>query len=930
MKEPDLGTAKTAPEISPERWRRIEELFLRAVELPEAEQGALVAREAGDDPVVRAEVAALIAGDRKERENDASERLREKIASEAEQVVGARARAQVGRRLGPYRLIELLGEGGMGAVYLAERVDEEYRGRVAIKILQHGSGSPQAIARFRDERQILATLEHPGIVRLLDGGHTDDGLPYLVLERVDGVPITEYAREKGLKARALVELVLSACAALQYAHGKLVVHRDIKPSNLLVDRSGAPKLLDFGIAKLLDPHAEFAREASTRTGMPLLTPQYASPEQARGEPVSVATDVYSLGGVLYELVTGRPPQQPGGGHLETLRAICETQPPRASAVAPLELRREVKGDLDKIIEKALRKDARERYASVEQFADDLRRYLEGRPVKAHAATFAYRADKFVRRNQGKLALAVLFVAGLSAAALVSVSQARRAEAQARRADAEAARARERYGEVRKLANSLLFEIDEAIRDVAGTTRARELVVTRALTYLDWLAGQPDRDPALSRELALGYMKIGDIQGNPFDPNIGKPLEGLRSYEKAAGLLDGLDPADPAVISARIRVLFGTGFMYHISRDVERARARLTEALGRALEAPPGVEVDRVLVARAYLALAFHAKEINNVVEADRYTDEGLAFVDRWGAETDEARYWRASFLGRRADSAARAGDPEGAVAALRAVTALYADLADKNPTIPKYRREQVYALLLLGIATGGVGDSRLWVANVGDLDGAEAAFRQGLAILERIAADDPSDADAKVSVGIFRSSLGLVAAKRSPRGALAELERALKAYEAIPRETRATPYVRENEFILHCAMARSLAAAGQPDARARAAVGLDLAAGGPFNVAMCESLVGRMARELGDPAAAVARFESVRRALTPMADQPDTSALIGLVDTLQQLAALRPAEACAYHAEALARWNARPATTPYLRRRAGELAAAVERCAAKR
>ncbi|MCU0683206.1 MAG: serine/threonine protein kinase, partial [Polyangiaceae bacterium] len=374
MSAHDLGTAPTSPQPPPEHFHRVEELFDRASDLPEAERAAFLEEACAGDAALHLEVSSLLSS-----AEGARTLLRGQVAAEAGHVASSRTGAQIGRRLGPYRLLSSLGEGGMGVVYLAERDDDEYKRQVAIKILQHGLGSPQAIARFRDERQILAALEHPGIVRLLDGDSTAEGLPYLVLERVDGVPITRYVREHELRVRARIELVLRVCAALQYAHGKLVVHRDIKPSNILVDRAGAPKLLDFGIAKLLDPDAAFAREAHTRTGMALLTPEYASPEQARGEPVSVATDVYSLGAVLYELVTGRPPQQPSGGQLAVLRAICETEAPRPSTLAPPSLRRDVVGDLDKIIEKALRKDQAERYASVEQFADDLRRYLDGRP-----------------------------------------------------------------------------------------------------------------------------------------------------------------------------------------------------------------------------------------------------------------------------------------------------------------------------------------------------------------------------------------------------------------------------------------------------------------------------------------------------------------------------------------------------------------------
>ncbi|HEU4535743.1 MAG TPA: serine/threonine-protein kinase, partial [Polyangiaceae bacterium] len=886
MSAHDLGTAPTEPEGSPEHWRLVEELFDRASDLPEAERGPFLAGACGGDASLLAEVSSLL-----ESADGAGSRLRGPIAAEADRVVSTRGSADVGRRLGPYRLVAPLGEGGMGVVYLAERDDDEYKRQVAIKILQHGLGSPQAVARFRDERQILAALEHPGIVRLLDGGRTEEGLPYLVLERVDGVPITRYASEHELKARPRVELVLRVCAALQYAHGKLVVHRDIKPSNLLVDRAGAPKLLDFGIAKLLDAGAELgrgagglARESSTRTGVALLTPEYASPEQARGEAVSVATDVYSLGAVLYELVTGRPPQQPVGGHLAVLRAICEAEPPRPSSIAPPSLRRDVAGDLDKIIEKALRKDPAERYPSIGHFADDLRRYLEGRPVTARAPTFGYRTSKFVRRHRGKVALAALVAGALAASTVVSVRQARRA-------DIEAARARERADEVRKLAGSLLFEIDDAIRDLAGSTRARELVVGRALTYLDRLAAQPERSAALTRELALGYMKVGDIQGSPWDPSLGQFSEGLRTYQKATALLAGLDAADPETAAAVAKAAFGIGFMHYASRDIAAARASLTEALRRAREAPPGVDLDRVMRARAHLALAFDAKEENNAVDARRYADEGLAFVAGWPAHTDDARYWRAAFLLRRADAGVRVGDPGPAVAVLREVAAAYSALAEGHPNEPKYRREHAFALMDLGVATSGVGDSRLWAAHVGELDAAESAFGQALAIFERDAAADPDNVGVKMAVAILRTSLGLVAARRSPRDALPVFARALEAFDAIPAATRTSSYGRSNEFVLHCAMAHSLAAAGRPDARAQAALGLELAADAPFTLATCESLVARMERELGHPDAAAARLESVIRALGPLAAQPDTSALIGLVDALEQLAALRPADA---------------------------------------
>jgi hypothetical protein len=343
----------------------------------------------------------------------------------------------------------------MGAVYLAERDDAQFAQRVAIKILPHSIGSPQAVARFRDERQILAGLDHPNIVHLLDGG-TDNDLPYLVMEYIEGTAITRYADAQALSIRDRVALVRRVCAALQYAHQNLVVHRDIKPGNIFVDATGKPRILDFGIAKLLAPIAGFEREAQTRTGLMMFTPEYASPEQARGDAVSTATDVYSVGAVLYELVTGQPPHRPSGNALEIARVINEVDPPRPSAVAPAAARRELAGDLDNIILKALHKEPERRYESMAQLSDDLGRFLSELPVSARTSTVGYRARKFVRRNKVVVLAATLVAGALLAATVVSVRQARRADAQAARAEVERRKA-----------------VDAAAREHAETERARK-------------------------------------------------------------------------------------------------------------------------------------------------------------------------------------------------------------------------------------------------------------------------------------------------------------------------------------------------------------------------------------------------------------------------------------------------------------------------
>ena len=356
------------------RFDRIEQLFGDASDLPPAERAAFVANAAGDDAALRDEVISLLA-----HAIGAAETLGRAVAGEATAFVHDRATRHFGRRIGPYMIIGLLGEGGMGAVYAAERADAEFDQRVAIKILPFGLDLPDAIARFRDERQILASLDHPNIVRLLDGGRTDDDLPYLVMEHIDGQPITAHASERSLPVAARVRLFRDVCAAVHHAHEKLVIHRDLKPSNILVDASGTAKLLDFGIAKLVDPLA--TRESRTHTGTTPLTPRYASPEQVGRAPVSFSTDIYSLGVVLRELL---PP--------------------------------EIDSDLDMIMTKAMRDEPEQRYASAEDLADDLGRFLAGLPVCARRPTVRYRAAKFVARHRVMLAATAAVVAVGSAGA----------------------------------------------------------------------------------------------------------------------------------------------------------------------------------------------------------------------------------------------------------------------------------------------------------------------------------------------------------------------------------------------------------------------------------------------------------------------------------------------------------------------------------
>jgi WD40 repeat protein/tRNA A-37 threonylcarbamoyl transferase component Bud32 len=492
------------------RSSRLEDLFARAIEQAPDARARFVEEETASDPDLRVELESLLAY--AEATDGAIHRA---IGSAAATFTEAASAKRIGRFVGPYKLTGVLGEGGMGTVYIAERHDGEYHSRVAIKLMHAAAMAPLMLARFRAERQVLAKLDHPGIVRLLDGGTTCDGTPYFVMEHVDGTPLTRYARDISIRDR--VRLVLEIAGALQYAHQKLVVHRDIKPSNILVDRNGAPKVLDFGIAKFLGEGEEVMRQAATRTGIAPFTLEYASPEQLRAEPVTVATDVYSLGAVLYELLTDMPPQRAGANFGETLTNICEREPPLPSSVASIERRRELVGDLDSITMKALQRAPVRRFGSMALFAEDLCRYLDGLPVTAHEASARYRAGKFVARHRGKLALATAIVVALTGATAISILQARRADLQAAASERDK-RALLRERGLQELMSGRAFRalpyLAEAMREGDDSTAMRFLLAEAMRPLHRELATSPIPEGAVVLAIAPDETRfaVGTMSG----------------------------------------------------------------------------------------------------------------------------------------------------------------------------------------------------------------------------------------------------------------------------------------------------------------------------------------------------------------------------------------------------------------------------------
>jgi len=415
----------------PEKWDQVKELFTLALERDPEERSSFLRRTCAGDDSLRTEVESLLSS------FDGAPTFLEDCP--AADLFSWQSRAMAGKRIGAYRIIREIGQGGMAVVYLAERADDQYRKRVAIKMLKPGTEKDEILRRFRNERQALASLDHPSIVRLLDGGSTEEGFPYLIMEYVEGVRIDEYCDTHRLSITERLQLFRAVCLGVQYAHESLVIHRDLKPSNILITQAGVVRLLDFGIAKVFNPQLS-PDTTLTRTDWRPMTPEYASPEQVRGGAITKTTDIYSLGVLLYELLTGyRPYRVRHDSALEIPRHRYSEEPEKPSvavnridetasrdgstrtiitpqlvaevrAVRPEELPRCLRGDLDTIVMKAIRSEPEHRYASAAEFSKDIERHLSGLPIKARKPTLVYRGGKFVHRHTESLATAVLILA----------------------------------------------------------------------------------------------------------------------------------------------------------------------------------------------------------------------------------------------------------------------------------------------------------------------------------------------------------------------------------------------------------------------------------------------------------------------------------------------------------------------------------------
>ncbi len=517
--------------ISPERWQKIREIFTYAIELNDNARIDYVKHACGDDPDLLNDILSLLkAYDTPGPVDRSLDEFKTSAFSQFE-VSGLQ-----GRQIGAYRIIEELGYGGMGTVYLGERADGEFEQQVALKLLRTGFTSDEQIRRFRTERQILASLNHENIARLYDGGLTEEGQPFFVMEYIEGVPIDEYCQTHNLSIRQRLNLLLKVCDAVQYAHRRLIVHRDLKPGNILVTGEGNIKLLDFGIAKILNPD-ETADDTIplTKTGLLPLTPTYASPEQIRGEPITASSDVYQLGIVLYELLTGARPYEVTGktpGEIE--RIICEEEPTRPStaltklssirrgtAAQTKQLRRRLRGDLDTVVIKALNKEPDRRYTSTEQLASDIRRYLSGKPVLAHPDSWAYRTGKFVRRHRLGVTAAASIILLLIGYALTVTWHSQRTQAALEEAEREKAKS----AQVVEFLMGM-FEANDPTQALGDTVRARELL-ERGVMQAEQLDNQPAVQAQMFDVVGKVYKSLGHYSSA--EHNLRQALEVKENY-----------------------------------------------------------------------------------------------------------------------------------------------------------------------------------------------------------------------------------------------------------------------------------------------------------------------------------------------------------------------------------------------------------------
>ena len=786
--------------MTPDDWKKAGSLFHAALELPPAEQRQWLHDACPDDPAILAEVLSLLGSDAAGGLSFVEKQLEPAVASILRS-------SEAPGRAGPYRLVREIGRGGMGTVYLGERDDEEYQTRVAVKLVRRGMDTDLVLNRFYRERQTLARLQHPNIARLLDGGTTGEGYPYIVMEFVDGTRITDFCRDRNWNLSQRLALFLDVCKAVDYAHRQFVVHRDLKPGNILVDSTGQVKLLDFGICKLLQTTAEQPDE-TMEAAPPLLTPDYASPEQIRGDPITIASDVYSLSAVLYELLTGARPHKIEEYTLQGIeRGICQTAvvPPSAACAGSVAAR-QLKGDLDNIVLFGLNKDPARRYQSIDHLAEDIRRYLAHQPVRARPDSVGYRVRKFLRRRSGLVAALAGVLIALSAGVFMSMRSA--------------SIANEHLGQVRRLSNTFVFDVYDAVKDLPGATNARQLIVRTGLQYLENLSRGAAGDVELARELASAYRRIGDVQGDALNANLGKPADALVSYQRSLSLLEPVlqkEPDHRDAIREKLMVYRRIGTIQQFSKDPRQSLAsfqdaqRLAEPLVARFPDDRGLlleltgiytaasnthqrNADYSLAREGYLKAIPLLKNYQQTHPGDREIDRALATAYMSAGQCD-----------------ARQGRLREALDAYRQAVVVREKYAQLDPA-------NVGAQRALMLAYANIGDVLGYpnTPNLGYRPGAVQAFRRMVDVARRIHEADPSDQRAR---GDFAMALTRAAGVMSPQQAqeqIRTLRQALALQEEVARNNPKDVSNRTDMVMGYYSLAEAHQRAGDKRAEAQA------------------------------------------------------------------------------------------------------------------
>ena len=871
-------------------WQRAKTLFNACLDLDSAGRAELLARACADAPRVRAEVESLL-----ESAGEASRFLEQPAVEQA--MVGATPEQMIGQRLGAYEIVAVLGAGGMGEVYRAVRADNQYQQEVAIKLVRRGLRGALTLARFTAERQILARLDHPNIARLLDAGLTSDEQPYFIMQLVEGESIDRYCDARQLSVKDRLRLFCDVCSAVQYAHQNLTVHRDLKPANILVTRDGVPKLLDFGIAKVLDAEANQPAEAASMWAM---TPEYSSPEQVRGESITTASDVYSLGVILYRLLSGRSPYRASAAEpFELAKDVCDTEPPRPSTTVargsgdakPLPDRSQLVGDLDSIVLMALRKEPERRYASVALLAQDIRRHLDGLPVSAARDTWRYRTGKFIGRHRVVVVATAMATVLLFAGVAAIVAEERVARAERQRAD-------RRFNEVRGLARALIFDLEEAIAPLAGSTAARKLLVDRALQYLDTLAGEARGDLSLQRELAAGYRKLGTIQGGSVQRNLGDTDGARQSLRKALVISESValhnpDSLEDQLALAKILDRNATLELNSFSNakaafDYEKRASAIVEA--QAVKHPSDLKV---------LDLSSSVHEMMGSIQAGSGSSASLGDVDG-GIENHRKSLAEAERLAQLqpdseparmtvfvnkmnlADDFMRKGDRGKAIEIYRAI-AKQLEAIGFDHLHPEMLHNAVTVYERIGIVQ----------LMDGDPSSATGSFQSAVAIEMRSVAADPSDALARIDLYTDQALLGLAVSQAGQHaaglatldGAIANLEheRALDPASFAVR-VLSLDYVLRGQLLLRAGnFEGSLADFRRATASVSAAVDLDPQA--KLTLAAIDSKVADVHARQGDQDGAQRLYARALATLEPLviAAQPAMEVVFATADTYSGL-----------------------------------------------